>query len=306
MEDDASMNEKVQLSQLSIPTPQDFSFAECLKHLMKPEQEWLYRVIDNSIYKLLKMDDELILFIIEWQPGNIIVKFPLTQPSTIQVKKVTTFISEWFDLEKDLRDFYDLANNDPILRPIVQSYYGLRIVGIPHFFEAISWAIIGQQINLTFAYTLKKRLVEKYGESLEYEGNKYYVFPSLEIVASLTVEDLKLLQFSARKAEYIIGIAQLILQGKLSKDLVFKQKTFEQKHLFLTSIRGIGPWTADYVLMKSLQEPTAFPISDVGLHNALKKQLNLDRKPTMAELKELAMNWEGWQAYATFYLWRSL
>ncbi|NME04490.1 DNA-3-methyladenine glycosylase 2 family protein [Psychrobacillus sp. BL-248-WT-3] len=243
------MNESLKPNTLNIPTPSDFCFEECLAHLMRSEQETMHQVINYSIYKAIKLDDdEPILFIIEWKPDALHVRF----------------------------------------------------------FEALAWAIIGQQINLTFAYTLKKRLVEKYGDFVEYDGKRFYTFPSFEMVASLTTDDLRALQFSSRKAEYIIGIAQLMKGGKLDKDLLFKLETFEQKHLFLTTIRGIGPWTADYVLMKSLQEPSAFPISDVGLHNALKKQLNLDRKPTVVELKELAERWKGWQAYATFYLWRSL
>ncbi|WP_413229458.1 hypothetical protein [Heyndrickxia sporothermodurans] len=59
-------------------------------------------------------------------------------------------------------------------------------------------------------------------------------------------------------------------------------------------------------MMKCLNHPSAFPIADVGLHNALKVQLQLERKPTIEEINEFAANWEGWQAYATFYLWRSL
>lgn len=301
------MNEILKPEPLNIPTPSDFSFEECLAHLMRSEQETVHQVIDHSIYKAIKIDgDEPILFIIDWKPDALHVRFPLTTPSAKQKEQTASFIIEWFDLTTDLNGFYELAKHDPILSPIVQNHYGLRIMGIPNLFEALTWAIIGQQINLTFAYTLNKRLVEKYGDFVEYEGKKFYTFPSFEMVASLTTDDLRALQFSTRKAEYIIGIAQLMQGGKLDKDILFKLETFEQKHLFLTTIRGIGPWTADYVLMKSLQESSAFPISDVGLHNALKKQLNLDRKPTMDELKELAETWKGWQAYATFYLWRSL
>lgn len=72
------------------------------------------------------------------------------------------------------------------------------------------------------------------------------------------------------------------------------------------AIRGVGAWTADYVMMKCLHHPAAFPIADVGLHQAIKRQLGLERKPTIEEIEEMSTNWGGWQAYATFYLWRSL
>lgn len=74
----------------------------------------------------------------------------------------------------------------------------------------------------------------------------------------------------------------------------------------LTSIRGVGAWTAGYAIMKSMKHSRAFPVADVGLHNALKNRLGLAAKPTVPEIVEMAGNWSGWEAYAVFYLWRSL
>jgi DNA-3-methyladenine glycosylase II len=74
----------------------------------------------------------------------------------------------------------------------------------------------------------------------------------------------------------------------------------------LLQIRGVGEWTADYVLMKCFRIPSVFPITDVGLHNALKIHLGLSQKPSLPEIKKLAADWNPWEAYATFYLWRSL
>jgi len=74
----------------------------------------------------------------------------------------------------------------------------------------------------------------------------------------------------------------------------------------LTSIRGIGPWTANYVLMRCLRYPDAFPIADVGLRNAIKYITKADRKPTKEEILVYAKDWRGFESYATFYLWRYL
>ncbi len=74
----------------------------------------------------------------------------------------------------------------------------------------------------------------------------------------------------------------------------------------LVGSRGIGPWTANYVLLRCLRFPTALPIEDVGLHNAIKLLLGMDRKPTVEEIREPAKPWAGWESYATFYLWRAL
>lgn len=221
-------------------------------------------------------------------------------------KEVVVYIWEWFDLDKDLSNFYEVANRDKILQQVAHRYYGLRMICIPDLFEALTWGIIGQQINLAFAYTLKKRFVEHYGECITFEVDTFWIFPTFEIIAAIDVEDLRKLQFTTRKAEYIIGVAKAMTNGEIMKENLLQKQDYQQVKKCLMAFRGIGAWTADYVMMKSLHYSSAFPITDVGLHNALKLQLGLERKPIIEEINKMAENWEDWQAYATFYLWRSL
>jgi DNA-3-methyladenine glycosylase II len=209
-------------------------------------------------------------------------------------------------LETDLTVFYEIADNDFLLKQVVDQFYGLRNMGIPDFFEAICWGIIGQQINLTFAYTLKRRFVEAFGESMEWNGRRYWSFPTADIIAKLTVNDLSDLKMTAKKSEYIIGVAQLIIEGKLTKELLLGSDDFKAAEKKLVAIRGIGPWTANYVLMRCLRFPSAFPIADVGLHNAIKHLTGTANKPTLEEIRQHALAWANWESYATFYLWRLL
>ncbi|WP_096271193.1 DNA-3-methyladenine glycosylase family protein [Paucisalibacillus globulus] len=293
-------------STLEIFPPKEFDFGECLVFLGKSEGEVLHSIKDGYLYKLIKIDDELILLKIGSNNYSIQVEFPIGTPSETAREEVADYIWEWFDLGQNLEEFYEVARNDAILAPIANTYYGLRIICIPDLFEALTWAILGQQINLTFAYKLKKRFVEQYGESITYDGQIFWLFPTHEKIAELDIEDLKKLQFSTRKAEYIIGVAGAISDGRLSKEKLLQLKDYRQVHQSLVSIRGVGAWTADYVMMKCLHYPSAFPIADVGLHNAIKQQLGLESKPTIDEIETMAINWKGWEAYATFYLWRSL
>lgn len=286
-----------------IATPADFNFEECLVHLGRSSQENLYRLDDSGITKLLKIGGQLVLFRIVPAAGALRIEFPLGVPAYQERDEVAAYIEDWFDLQTDLQGFYAIAETDPVLKSVVRQHYGLRVIGVPDLFEALVWAVMGQQINLTFAYTLKKRFVENFGESLFYENERYWTFPSAEKIASLNVADLRALQLTVRKSEYILGIAQAMATGELQKQRLLQEPDMER---VLLEIRGIGAWSANYVMMKCLHSQSAFPLADVGLHNALKAQLQLDRKPTPAEIMELAKNWEGWQAYATFYLWRSL
>ncbi|MFE8698467.1 DNA-3-methyladenine glycosylase family protein [Cytobacillus sp. FJAT-53684] len=286
--------------------PAELNFAECLQFLNRSDQEVLHQISDNYLYKLIKVNDKRILIKIGSTADSIRVEFPLIAPTTNEREEVAAYVWEWFNLNEDLKTFYLMARQDYVLKNIVDNYYGLRMICIPDLFEALTWAIIGQQINLTFAYKLKKRFVEQYGESLSFEGETFWLFPSYEKIAMIDVEDLRKLQFTARKAEYMIGVAKAMTAGELSKEMLLQIQDYEPMKKKLMAIRGIGAWSADYVLMKCLQHPLAFPIADVGLHNALKVQLGLERKPGIEEIEGLAKNWEGWQAYATFYLWRSL
>ncbi len=176
-------------------------------------------------------------------------------------------------------------------------------MGVPDLFEAICWSILGQQINLPFAYQLKGRLVENYGQSYEWEGQTYWQFPEPAAIAKTTVEALFALKITRRKCEYLIGVAQAMLEGKLSKAKLLAERSAKAAEKTLVAQRGIGPWSANYVMMRCLRYPDAYPVGDAGLQNAVKRLLMMDRKPTEAELYELAKPWAGWEAYATFYLW---
>ncbi|MCF6138648.1 DNA-3-methyladenine glycosylase 2 [Pseudalkalibacillus berkeleyi] len=292
------------VSSFDIDTPEIYSFKETLIYLSRSPLECLHKVKNDKIYKLLELEGEKVLIeISEKMDGKLQVTFLNQVPSSF--KQVQLFIEDWLDLSQDLTPFYEMAKTDALLSPLVSDFFGLRVIGVPDLFEAICWAVIGQQVNLTFAYTVKKRLVETYGDDLSWRGERYWVFPKPEEISKLTVEDLKQIQLTGRKAEYLIQIATLMKEGNLSKQALL-ETDFESAEKELVSIRGIGPWSAHYVLMRCLRDPSAFPIGDAGLQNALKQLLGLDTKPTYEEMTKLFSKWKGWEAYAVFYLWRSL
>ena len=167
------------------------------------------------------------------------------------------------------------------------------------------WCIIGQQINLTFAYTLKRRITETYGTKVEFEGKNYWAFPKPEILATLKPEDLRVFQFSQKKAEYVIEAGKQFAEGHISKTVLSQLSTVEAIKK-LTAVRGIGEWTANYLLMKSLRRMECITHGDVGLFNALVKLKNFPKRPEKQQILDLFADFEGWEAYLVFYLWRSL
>jgi DNA-3-methyladenine glycosylase II len=289
--------------------PKEFNFEENITYLARSSNECLFHIKNNRVSKAIPIGAETFIIEVFSEDDNYLtIRFlgERKPTSAITREEVTRYVREWFDLDRDIRHFYSMAKEDPLLGPAVDSFYGLRIIGIPDLFEALCWGILGQQINLTFAYTLKRRLVEKLGRRVVHDGITYWVFPSPEDIAVLPVEELESLRMTNKKAEYLIGVAQFMVEGRLTKEELLNLRNHKDAERTLVKIRGIGPWTANYVLMRCLRYPSAFPIDDVGLHNAIKHQLGRDKKPTKDEIKKIAVNWTDWESYATFYLWRYL
>jgi DNA-3-methyladenine glycosylase II len=295
--------------EIQLMVPKEFSFAENMKYLSNAPNECMYHIKNNRIYKAVPIEQELPLIEIRADHEDALtIRFVgNTTPSCKWVRAaVARYVREWFDLKTNLRPFYDLAKSDILLQKAVSEFYGLRLIGIPDLFEALCWGIIGQQINLTFAYTLKRRFVETFGRHVEWDREQYWIFPSPHEIAALKVSDLTALQMTAKKSEYLIGVAKLISEGKLTKELLMGAGNYKKAEKMLVNIRGIGPWTANYVLMRCLRIPSAFPIDDVGLHNAIKHLMGSENKPSKEEILKLFSRWTNWEAYATFYLWRFL
>jgi DNA-3-methyladenine glycosylase II len=301
----AAWEDSGEIIRLTVPAP--YSFAENLKYFMNAPNECLYRINNQRIYKAIPIGEESPVIEVSGDTSSVTLRFlGNTLPSGSTRLEVVSYVRDWLDLDADLLPFYEMAGKDRLLHRAVESFYGLRNVGIPDLFEAISWGIIGQQINLAFAYTLKRRLVENFGRRVVCEGEDYWIFPTAEAIARLTVQDLEPVRMTVKKCEYLIGVARLIAEGKLTKELLLDAGDVKKAEKMLVSIRGIGPWTANYVLMRCLRMPSAFPIDDVGLHNSIKYLLGTANKPTKEELLQLSSTWTNWESYATFYLWRLL
>jgi DNA-3-methyladenine glycosylase II len=295
------MNE---LSNIRIAQPALFSFPECLWYLDRGFDDCLHEVRDGKLRKLLRINGEKVL--LELSETNRWIDIQVLVGKLSDWQFVEEYVKDWFDLARDLQPFDALLREDIDFKTLANTYSGLRLVGIPDLFEALCWAVIGQQINLTFAYKLKRRLVENHGDSLVYAGKSYYLFPEPAVVSRILIEDLKAFQFSTKKAEYLTGIAALFEQGNISKAQLAVLPTHVQQVQALTAIRGVGEWSAEYVLMKSLKAMQSIPFGDAGLNNALFQLKAIPKKNNRAEVETVFKPFAGWEAYLAFYLWRVL
>lgn len=293
------------MSKIYLPLPREFNYELNFQFLERSPRELLHRVENNTVIKLLKSGDEKILFRIKQGDDKLIIDFLNGNPSSKGKTFIKTYVEEWFDLKTDLKPFYKMVSGDKLLKELVKRFYGYRIIGQPDLYESITWAILGQQINLQFAYTLKQRFVEHFGERLFWNEQSYFLFPDAHLVAGLKDEVFLPLQFSRQKSRYVITVAEAFASGAISKEKLMTLPLAEAKEK-LMRIKGIGNWTANYALMKTFRHPDAFPLEDAGVHNAIKNLKKMDRKPTLDEVRKQFKKYKGWEAYATLYLWKSL
>jgi DNA-3-methyladenine glycosylase II len=212
------------------------------------------------------------------------------------LKRIAT-IFQWDVSLKEVLRHFEHTN----LSSLVQEHAGTPLILDFSPYLSLMKCIIHQQLNMSFAYTLTKRLVETYGE--EKEGILFYPLP--EKVASLSYEDLKELQFSQRKAEYLIDTSRLIVNGELSLEELEKMKD-EEIYEKLIKIRGIGAWTIQNLLLFGYGRQNLFPKADIGIQNAIKRYFELDKKPTNEQMDYLSKGWDPFLSYASLYLWRSI
>ena len=305
----------------------NFSFAECLVFLGRSEKECLHYVQDGIVQKMIVSNGQPVLMEIsddaaagslsvmirtakDGAAGNGLaedgsVEDDVTSSAEIDEAYIRRYISHWLHLDADLRPFYDFAAKDAVLASLAERYKGLRLIGIPDLFEALTWSITGQQITLGFAYTLRQRFIQAFGHHAVIDGKDHYVYPHPSVIAALEPASLISMQFSRSKADYIIRLAQSMTAGDLTAEQL-ENMNYQQAREHLISFRGIGNWSANYVLMKYHRHHQALPLEDAGLHNALKYQLQLATKPSLADVKAYTQHWGEHAAYATFYLWRSL
>nr|WP_217365185.1 MULTISPECIES: DNA-3-methyladenine glycosylase [Brevibacillus] len=211
-----------------------------------------------------------------------------------------------FCADLDLLPIYEQMQEEAELAVLVKRFRGLRLMHDSDLFQSMVKTIIGQQINLTFAANLTQRLLALAGdEVVDERGVKFLAFPTAEAVARLAVEDLRPLQFSQRKAEYIIDYARAIVDGTVELERLWAMED-EEVVAHLTALRGIGRWTVECLLMFGMGRPNLLPAADIGLRNGISLVYKLDTKPDEKEIRRMGERWEPWRSIYSLYIWEAV
>ncbi len=202
-------------------------------------------------------------------------------------------------LEQDAAAFARLAHKLGLAR-LVAGRRGLRLSQVPAVFDGLLWSIIGQQINFPFACLLRRRLIERTGTPLD---NGLIAPPLPTAVATLEPADLRALQFSRQKADYVIAAARLVAEGKL--DLAaLRTMSATRAVRTLLAIHGLGPWSVNYLMMRALGFADCVPLGDTGVTSGLQSLFKLDPRPDIDATRRLMTVFSPYRSLATAHLWQ--
>lgn len=213
---------------------------------------------------------------------------------------IEVLIRRLFNLDLDLAPFYQATKTDRVLTYLSKSLRGLRNPSTATAFQALILSIVEQQISLKVAWSLQRRMIERFGESLTWKGRTYFAFPQAERLAIASREELRACGLSYRKSEYIIEASARVADGLDLEGL----RVLDDQEIIreLCRIRGVGVWTAELTMVRGMQRFDAFPAQDLGLRRAIAHYYHQDRKISAEEARQTAEAWKGWRGLAGFYL----
>ena len=240
--------------------------------------------------------------LIELRDGGDHLSLSLHGIVTNQLFSIVQRVRALFDLDASTHDIAQVLRADKVLAPLLKRHAGVRVPGSWDGFELTVRAILGQQLSVSAATTLACRIVDRYGERLTAQIESMpeapnRLFPPPQKLARAKLERLGII---GSRAETIRSVAKAAVAGELSYDAAVPTDIFLNS---LTAIKGIGNWTAEYVSMRAVKNPDAFPASDLGLLRAFDRTGQERMKPS--ELLERAEAWRPWRAYAALLLWGS-
>jgi AraC family transcriptional regulator, regulatory protein of adaptative response / DNA-3-methyladenine glycosylase II len=285
---------------LKLPFSPPYDWATLIKFLAGRAMPGIEFVTADAYQRTISIDGLHGIIEVRPVPTENYLLAKIQFPQVTALAQIVERLRRVFDLSANVTTIAAHLASDRYLNPLVTNLPGLRVPGAWDGFELAVRAILGQQISVAAATTLASRLVATYGEPLITGDTTWaapelrYVFPAPE---RLIGEDLSKLGITKPRAQAIAALAATMtanphtLQGFQTLEEAVKQ---------LCKLPGIGEWTANYIAMRSLREPDAFPTSDLALLRAMEKR---EQPMTKARLAELAEAWRPWRAYAAMYLW---
>jgi DNA-3-methyladenine glycosylase II len=224
-----------------------------------------------------------------------------TRVSARATQQAGLLVRQMFGLAVGLQPFYELARDDAVIGPLVERFCGVRPPRFPTVFEGLVNAIACQQVTLDLGIVLLNRLAERFGADLATRGAVQYAFPAPADLAAAPGEAIRQLGFSRQKTRAIQELSTQIVDSTV--DLArLEGLTNAEAVASLSRLRGIGRWSAEYVLLRGLGRLDTFPGDDVGAQNNLQRLFHLAGKPTYDQIRQLTSPWHPYAGLVYFHL----
>ncbi|MFD4841287.1 AlkA N-terminal domain-containing protein [Achromobacter sp. NPDC058515] len=253
------------------------------------------QVKDDTYARTIFLDDRQGTVTVRPGTGNALqatVRFPRLQA----LPAIIARLRRVFDLASDPVAIAAQFSQDPVMTALIQARPGLRVPGAWDGFELAMRAVLGQQITVVAAIRLAGKLVAAHGAPMvRPEGGLTHVFPLPETVAAAELASLGMPRSRAATLSAVAAAAVA------DRHLFDAAGGLEEAVRRLRTIRGVGEWTAQYIALRQLREPDAFPSADIGLIRALERLES--RAYTPAQLLARSEPWRPWRAYAAQHLW---
>ncbi|HJR08817.1 MAG TPA: AlkA N-terminal domain-containing protein [Pyrinomonadaceae bacterium] len=283
-----------------------FDFAATARFLRFSDAEAVDTFNDGRYRRAIHFDERLFLLTAESQSDGarpaVHVKLAPERFVTPQIlDEAAQTLSDMFSLTHDLAGWHERLKRDALMRRLEAEHRGLRLARWPTLFESLLTSILLQQIATSVAVTLRRRVVERYGERLEMDDEIFYAFPRAEALSRAGIEELRSLGMSNAKATCIVEVARACASGELSSASLEKEDN-ETVIARLSSLRGIGRWTAEWVLMLHFGRTDVFAASDLFLRGVIVKYYNKGVALNEREIRAFAAKrWGAYQSYSALY-----
>jgi AraC family transcriptional regulator of adaptative response / DNA-3-methyladenine glycosylase II len=266
-----------------------------LAYLAQRELPGVEEVSADAYRRSVEVGGERGVIAVRLDPAGCGVVLELPARLVPEAARIAGRVRRLFDLDADPAPILAQLRRDPALAALLRRRGGLRVPGAWSGFELAVRAVLGQQVTVAGARTLAARLVAAHGAKLaEPEGRITHAFPAPDALAEAELAGLGV---PRARVEALRALARAVASGALE---LAGGLPPEAVRAALLALPGVGPWTAEYVALRALGEPDAFPASDLGLRRALGPPGR--PLPTRA-LEQRSKDWQPWRAYAAVLLW---
>jgi len=291
------------MTRFTLPLPENYQTAEIMSFHGRDREGFAETIAPDRIRKGLVVHGIPVVLTIRLKGNQALCQIDTDGKTTAAAKTLLTQTARnLLALNIDPAPFAKATRRDPLFGPLVRKNPHLRIPQTSTPFEALTWAIIGQQIHLSFAVSLRRTFIRIAGQQ---HSSGLWCYPDPAAAARIEPEQLTPLQFSRSKAEALVRVARLMDSGALPLD-DWKNKPQPEIEAALLAIKGIGPWTVNYALMRGFGHGDCSLHGDAAIRNAVHRLTASETKPTPAAIQSFLENYQPHRSMAAAHLWASL